>query len=103
MNKRSNTTAQLSVPTEQHEKGVILCPSGRVDGANAGSLERVVRQQLEAGQSLLVFDFTNLNYISSAGLGVLPVAARDIKSKGGKAVFLRLVKTDRRSARGQRF
>ena len=83
---------QLSVSTEQHDKGVILCPSGRVDGTNAGTLEGVFRDQLESGQSVLVFDFTGLNYISSAGLRVLLVAARDTQSKGGKAVFCGLSK-----------
>ena len=78
---------QLSVATEQHDKGVVLCPSGRVDGTNAGALESAIREQLEGGQSVLVFDFTNLNYISSAGLRVLLVAARDTQSKGGKSVF----------------
>ena len=83
---------QLSVATEQHDKGVILCPSGRVDGTNAGALENAIREQLEAGQSILVFDFTDLNYISSAGLRVLLVAARDTQSRGGKSVFCGLSK-----------
>ena len=83
---------QLSVATEQHDKGVILCPSGRVDGTNAGTLEGVIREQLEGGQSVLVFDFSGLNYISSAGLRVLLVAARDTQSRGGKSVFCGLSK-----------
>ena len=83
---------RLSVATEQHDKGVVLCPAGRVDGTNAGSLEGVVREQLEGGQSVLVFDFSDLNYISSAGLRVLLVAARDTQSRGGKAVFCGLSK-----------
>lgn len=83
---------QLAVPTEEHDKGVILCPSGRVDGTNAGMLESAVRDQLEAGQSVLVFDFSGLSYISSAGLRVLLVAARDTQSKGGKALFCGLSK-----------
>ena len=83
---------QLSVPIEQHDKGIILCPAGRVDGSNAGKLENAIRAQLEAGHAVLVFDFTGLNYISSAGLRVLLVAARDTQSRGGKAIFCGLSK-----------
>ncbi len=78
---------QLSVTAEQHDKGVILCLNGRVDGTNAGALESVIREQLEGSQANLVFDFSDLNYISSAGLRVLLVAARDTQAKGGKSVF----------------
>ena len=87
----SDQTA-LSVPTEQHDKGVVLCPTGRVDGTNAASLQRLIQEQLDAGQSALVFDFTDLSYISSAGLRVLLVAARDAQAKGGKAAFCGLSK-----------
>ena len=83
---------QLSIPMEQHAKGVILCPAGRVDGTNAGDLESAMRGQLEAGQTTLIFDFADLKYISSAGLRVLLVAARDTQSKGGKAIFCGLSK-----------
>ena len=83
---------QLSISTEKHDKGAILCVNGRVDGTNAGTLEGIVRDQLEAGQSALAFDFTNLGYMSSAGLRVLLVGARQCQSKGGKCVFFGLSK-----------
>ena len=83
---------QLSISTERHDKGIVLCVNGRVDGTNAGTLEGIVRDQLEAGQSALAFDFTNLSYMSSAGLRVLLVAARQCRSKGGKCVFFGLSK-----------
>ena len=78
---------QLAVTTEPHEKGIVLCPAGRIDGSNAGVLEEAIREQLESGHSVLVFDFSELNYISSAGLRILLVAARDTQSQGGKSIF----------------
>jgi len=83
---------QLSISTEKHDKAVILCPSGRIDGTNAASLEKVIREQLDGGQSKLVFAFSDLQYISSAGLRVLLVAARDAQSRGGKSAFCDLSK-----------
>ncbi len=83
---------QLSIDVEKHDKGLVLCVNGRVDGTNASMLDEVIRDQLEAGQSSLVFDFTNLSYISSAGLRVLLVAARECQSRDGKSVFCGLSK-----------
>ena len=78
---------QLSIQAERHDKGVILCVNGRVDATSASMLEDAVRDKLETGQSSLVFDFTNLSYISSAGLRVLLVAVRECQSRRGKSVF----------------
>ncbi|MCY4357090.1 MAG: STAS domain-containing protein [Gammaproteobacteria bacterium] len=78
---------QLSVATESHDKAMILRPEGRIDGSNASTLDSAIQEQFEGGNAVLVFDFSNLNYISSAGLRILLVAARDAQSKGGKSVF----------------
>ena len=77
----------LAVQTERTEKAVIVCPVGRVDGSNVGVLESVIKEQLDAGEQTLVFDFGGLNYISSAGLRVLLVTARQAQAEGGRALF----------------
>ncbi len=76
-----------SVHTERSEKAVIVCPVGRVDGSNVGVLESIVQGLLDAGEKTLVFDCEGLNYISSAGLRVLLVTARQTQAEGGKALF----------------
>ena len=77
----------LSVQTERTEKAVVVCPVGRVDGSNVGVLESAIKEQIDAGEQTLVFDFEGLNYISSAGLRVLLVTARRTQAEGGKALF----------------
>ena len=77
----------LSLQTERAERAVIVCPVGRVDGSNVGALESAIQEQLAAGEKTLVFDFTGLSYISSAGLRVLLVTARRIQAEGGKTLF----------------
>ena len=78
----------LSVRTERDEKAVIVCPLGRVDGSNVQILESAIQEQLAAGEKkMLVFDFEELNYISSAGLRVLLVTARRMQAEGGKTLF----------------
>ncbi len=78
---------QLAIRTEQDEKAVILCLSGRVDGTNASILDEAVRDRIDAGQPALLFDFDELEYISSAGLRVLLLAARRMQASKGKTLF----------------
>ena len=82
--------SSLAVPSLEQDDAVVLCPTGRVDGTNVTILQGAVRERLEAGQTNLVFDLVDLNYISSAGLRVLLVAARDLQAQGGKALFCNL-------------
>ena len=82
--------SSLTVPSTEQDDAVVLCPSGRVDGTNVTILQGAVRERLEANQTRLVFDMVDLNYISSAGLRVLLMAARDLQAQGGKAVFCNL-------------
>ncbi len=82
--------SSLTVPGVEEDDAVVLCPAGRVDGTNVTILQTAVRERLEAGQTKVVFDLVELNYISSAGLRVLLMAARDLQGQGGKAVFCNL-------------
>ena len=82
--------SSLTVASEEQDDAVVLCPTGRVDGTNVTILQGAVRERLEASQVRLVFDLVELNYISSAGLRVLLMAARDLQAQGGKAVFCNL-------------
>ena len=64
--------------------------SGRVDGSNASQLEGALQAQVEAGETRLVLDFSQLRYISSAGLRVLLVVARRLQGVGGQMLFCEL-------------
>ena len=68
-------------------EAVIVCPCGRVDGSTADILDGAIRAQLEVGAGVLIFNFEELDYISSAGLRVLLLSARNMQSSGGKALF----------------
>ena len=55
---------------------------GRLDTTTAPDLEKVVKEDLD-GVTELVFDMSDLEYISSAGLRVL-LSAQKIMNKTGK-------------------
>ena len=53
---------------------------GRLDSHNAPDLERGLRELLDTGGARLLFDLAGLDYISSAGLRVLLLAAKKLRT-----------------------
>lgn len=66
--------------TIENGKAVVK-PAGRLDTVTAPELEREI-QAIIPELSELVFDFADLEYISSAGLRVLLAAQKAMKAKG---------------------
>lgn len=69
---------------------VIVAVTGRLDATNAHAFEERVLGLIEAGEMRLVVDCAQLDYISSAGLRVLLVAAKRLNATGGKIVVAAL-------------
>ena len=62
----------------------ILLPRGRIDAAASAQLARMLGQPLQAGQHSLVVDLSQVSYISSSGLRVLLVKAKELHRHGGR-------------------
>lgn len=62
-------------------------PAGRLDGTNAATHEQALLALVSEGAQTLTVDLSELDYISSAGLRVLLVAAKAAKGKGGSVVL----------------
>ncbi len=67
-----------------HESVLVLRPVGRLDSASSPELEKVVVEHLDKGVKRLIFDFSELDYISSAGLRVILMAGKKLRGAGGK-------------------
>lgn len=61
------------------EGALVVAPVGRVDSVSSAELERVVVARIDEGQRRLVIDLAEVEYISSAGLRVLLLAAKRLK------------------------
>lgn len=55
---------------------VVIGVKGRIDASNTGDLEHKLLDLIAAGERRLVLDLAELDYISSAGLRTLLVAAK---------------------------
>jgi len=62
----------------------ILAPRHRVDTNNSPEVEKVIFETIGDGGGKLVIDFSQVDYVSSAGLRVLLKTAKQMKKGGGK-------------------
>ena len=75
----------MNITKNVEDKKLTLAVEGRLDTTTAPELEEVVKESVE-GIEELVMDFSNLEYISSAGLRVL-LATQKIMSEKGSMVI----------------
>lgn len=72
--------------TKTVENGkVILLVDGRLDTVTAPELAAAIAE-IEDGVKELVFDFSELEYVSSAGLRVILSTHKKLDAEGGKLV-----------------
>ena len=71
------------------EKEGIMCLriDGRLDAESAPEAETTVKSLLKQGVQRLLFDLSQMDYISSAGLRVILMAVKELRNKQGKVVL----------------
>lgn len=72
------------------EEVLVLALKGRLDSVNAGAVELQITDEIKRGANRLVLDFSEVPYVSSAGLRVVLVVAKRLKEVGGKLVLIGL-------------
>ena len=75
----------MTITKKQNGTTLEIALEGRLDTMTAPELEAELNQSLSAADSL-VLDFSELDYISSAGLRVLLSAHKIMSGKGGMKV-----------------
>ena len=61
----------------------ILQLSGYLDAHTAAQLESAIEKIVKSGRHNILAEFSGLDYISSAGLGVFMVFIEDVRASGG--------------------
>jgi anti-anti-sigma factor len=77
----------MEISTRQFVDVVVAAPVGRIDHNSAGQLEEALIPLLERSginKWAVVLDFAGVEYISSIGLRVLMVAAKQMRAHDGK-------------------
>lgn len=69
----------MEVSTRDHDDWLILEAEGRIDSKTAKSFETALLTPIKEGRQEVIVDFARLDYISSAGLRVLLMAAKRLR------------------------
>ncbi len=72
----------MEITTSGDVKIALIVP--RFDAYTAKEVETALRELLEEGTEKLLCDFSQTEYISSAGLRVLLITAKALKRSGGR-------------------
>lgn len=80
----------MKIKEDKKDQAMVLTIEGRLDSITSGTLEKVFLTIIEAGEKNIVVDCTDMDYISSAGLRVLLMAAKRTTKLGGKVVLAAL-------------
>jgi anti-anti-sigma factor len=80
----------IEISIDKQSKAVIVAVKGRMDGVSAPEFEKTMADHITGGASRFVVDFSDLEYISSAGLRSLLTTAKTLRARGGELVFAAL-------------
>ena len=74
----------MGVSTERQGDTLIAKTDGRVDGANAREFQSALEEAIDANERAVILDMEELSYISSAGLRVILLTAKNLRSQNAK-------------------
>jgi anti-anti-sigma factor len=75
----------------KEENGIVsLKVAGRLDAESSILAEKQVRDIIDGGITRILFDFSDLDYISSAGLRVILMTIKELRAKDGRVVLCSL-------------
>jgi stage II sporulation protein AA (anti-sigma F factor antagonist) len=62
----------------------VVSPEGRLDSVSSANFERNMLKDIDSGATRLLLDFSKVDYITSAGLRSVLLAAKRIRASGGR-------------------
>jgi anti-anti-sigma factor len=77
----------VKITDEKIDGKTVVNLDGRIDSSAAVEFEAHIVKIITGGCNTLLVDFTNLVFISSAGLRVLLLAAKKVRPYGGKVLL----------------
>jgi anti-sigma B factor antagonist len=77
----------MEIKVDKIDGNVVVSLSGRIDSTAAVEFEEKLIEIIDTGCHTMVVDFLRVQFISSAGLRVLLLAAKKVKPYGGKILL----------------
>ena len=57
---------------------------GDLDGSTSPTLLKEIENLIEQGNTSIILDFTEIEFISSSGIGIIAVSSKDLSQRNGK-------------------
>jgi anti-anti-sigma factor len=73
----------VQIQVKKDQNVLIVSVEGRMDTVSAPEFQKRIEDLLDQGETRILMDFGRLEYVSSAGLRSILVAAKNAKSLGG--------------------
>ena len=73
----------MELSNRKEGSALVVSVKGRMDAVTSPVFEKSVESLMGDGESVFVIDLANLDYISSAGLGVLMQFIEDVRRNDG--------------------
>jgi anti-sigma B factor antagonist len=80
----------LKVNIKKHSNYICFYLVGQLDAHSAPNLESEISSVIDNSKQILVFNLSNLEYISSAGLGVFMSFVQQLRENDGDIMFTEL-------------
>ncbi len=72
----------MKIDINEYDKALIAAVEGKLDVKTAPEFEEIISTRVRDVDKSLILDLVKLEYISSAGLRVVLLAAKQLKAKG---------------------
>ena len=77
----------MEIKDDKIDDQTVVSLSGRIDSTAAVEFEEKLIEIIDTGCNTMIIDFLRVQFISSAGLRVLLLAAKKVKPYGGKILL----------------
>jgi len=74
----------MEIQIKKEANATVVTVTGRLDAVTSAEFGKKINELISGGATALVIDFDGLDYISSAGLRVLLITAKQLKGKDGQ-------------------
>jgi anti-anti-sigma factor len=76
--------------TDEPKNGKRISLAGSLDTDTAPQLETRIDESIDSSVTTLILDMKDLEFLSSAGLGVIFMTMKELKSRQGKIILINL-------------
>lgn len=82
----------MKVVEEKRENHSIFHIEGRLDSSSSSELDQLIMQSIASGQKNILLEFSEVNYLSSAGIRVLVHCHKELQKQSGHILLVSVPK-----------